>query len=281
MNVVIGPVGMAAHHNEGMEWMRVRGGYPVVDGAAFAEVARQSPSEQTIHDAIDLWLEALRESLGETYEIVDSDRFVAIAEGAAGDIDALLVRMEVLAVRLSSRLHGIAALGWRRRPLVLLFDSAHRFNDYFTAVDEGDGERPGNGCRYLIGRWLDQFLFAPAPLDTYEPAILHGLAHTMTVNLNHPYWVREMVAAYAADEPLRDFERDWSDEQVSAFRSGQSFFDDELREASFARVARLARKLSADYDAFVQFVRKADWNDQGEAAAREVFGTSVRDLLNR
>src|SRR5436305_2986563 len=276
MNAVIGPVGMGGHDNEGMEWMRVRGGYPVVDGGAFTEVAGPSPSEQTIHAAIELWLEALRESLGETYEIVDSDRFVAISGAAAGAADALLVRMEVLAVRLKSRLHGIASVVWRRRPLVLLFDSARRFKDYFTAVDEGDGERTGAHCAHLTQRWLDQFLFAPAPLDACEPAILHGLAHTMAEH-NHPYWVREMVAAYAADEPLRDFERDWSDEQAAAFRSGQSFFDDELRDASFARAARLARKLSADYDNFVQFVRKADWNDEGEAAAREVFGVSVRD----
>lgn len=262
-----------------MEWMRVRGGYPVVDGGAFAEAAGPSPSEQTIHDAIDLWLEALRECLGDTYEIVDSDRFVAIS-GAAGGIDALLVRMEVLAVRLESRLHGMTRVVRGRRPLVLLFDSAHRFQDYFTAVDEGDGERTGDHCAYLTMRWLDQFLFAPAPLDACERPILHALAHTMA-DRNYPYWVREMVAAYAAEEPLRDFERDWSEEQARAFRSGQSFFDDALREASFARVARLAQKLSADYDAFVQFVCKADWNDEGEAAAREVFGTSVASLINR
>jgi hypothetical protein len=280
MNAVIGPVGMAAHHNEGMEWMRVRGGYPVVDGGAFTEVAGPSPSEQTVHDAIGIWLEALRESLGEMYEIVDSDRFVAISGASPDDTDALLVRMEVLAVRLKSRLHGIVSAGRRQRPLVLRFDSARRFNDYFTAVDEGDGERTGDHCAFLTQRWLDEFLFAPAPLDACEPAILHGLAHTMAEH-NHPYWVREMVAAYAADAPPRDFDRDWSDEQAGAFRSGQSFFDDETRGASFARVARLARKLSADHDAFVQFVCKADWNDEGEAAAREIFGVSVRDLLNR
>ncbi len=260
--------------------MRVRGGYPVVDGQAFVEVAGPSPSEQTIHDAIELWIEALRESFGETYEIVDSDRFVAVSGAPPDDTDALLARMEVLAVRLKSRLHGIARVAWGRRPLVLRFHSAQRFNDYFSSVNEGDGERTGEHCAHLTTRWLDQFLFAPAPLDTCERPILHALAHTMAER-NYPYWVREMVAAYAADEPLRDFERDWSDEQASAFRSGQAFFDDAQREESFARVARLARKLSADHDAFVQFVRTAEWNDDGEAAAREVFGTSVRDLLNR
>jgi hypothetical protein len=280
MNAVIGPVGMAAHHNEGMEWMRVRGGYPVVDGRAFAEIAGSPPSQQTLHDATAIWLEALCESLGETYEIVDSDRFVAVSGGLPDETDALLVRMEVLAERLKRRLRGIAGVAWGQRPLVLRLDSARRFNDYFAAVDEGDGERTGEHCAHLTTRLLDQFLFAPAPLDACERAILHGLAHTMA-NHNHPYWVREMVAAYAAEEPLRDFERDWSDEQASAFRSGQSFFDDETREASFARVARLAQKLSADHDAFVQFVRKADWNDEGEAAAREIYGTSIKDLISR
>src|SRR5258707_165095 len=96
---------------------------------------------------------------------------------------------------------------------------------------------------------------AAGPLPPNSPFMT---APTMA-NRNCPYWVREMVAAYAAQEPLRDFERDWSDEQAGAFRSGQSFFTDETREASFARVARLAQKLSVDYDAFVQFVRKADW----------------------
>jgi len=262
-----------------MEWMRITGGYPVVDGGAFAEITGPSRSEQTIQDAIGIWLEALREALGETYEIVDSDQFVAISGVAPDDIDALLVRMETLAVRVGNRLRGMAPRG-RRRPLVLLFDSARRFDDYFTAVGGGAGERTGEHCAHFTGSWLDQFLFAPAPLDACAPAMIHGLAHTLTER-DYPYWVREMVAAYAADEPLRDFDRDWSDEQASAFRSGESFFDDETREASFARVARLAQKLSADHDAFVQFVRKADWNDEGEAAAREIYGTSVRDLLNR
>lgn len=261
--------------------MRVRGGYPVVDGGAFAEITGPSRSEQTIQDAIGIWLEALREALGETYEIVDSDQFVAISGAAPDDTDALLVRMETLAVRVRNRLRGIARdPRGRRRPLVLLFDSARRFDDYFTAVDEGDGERTGDHCAHFTGPWLDQFLFAPAPLDASEPAMIHGLAHTLAER-DYPYWVREMVAAYAADEPLGDFDRDWSDAQSRAFRNGQSFFDDETRDASLARVARLARKLSADYDAFVQFVCKAEWNDEGEAAAREVFGISLRDLINR
>lgn len=46
-------------------------------------------------------------------------------------------------------------------------------------------------------------------------------------------------------------------------------------------MARLAQKLSADRDAFVQFVRKADWNDDGEAAAREIFGVGITSLINR
>src|SRR3954447_14601943 len=160
---------MAAHDNEGMEWMRVVRGYPVIDPAAFQEVVGGPglADRQTKRDAIDFWLEALREALGEAYEIVDSDHFVAIG---AGDTDALLVQLEATLQHLRERLRGIADERWDTSPLAILFESS--FEDYFTAVDGGDGERLGEHAAFLPSSpWLDQFLFAPAPPHIHLPAM--------------------------------------------------------------------------------------------------------------
>lgn len=262
-----------------MEWMRVVRGYPVIDSAAFQEIVGGPgfSDRQAKRDAIELWTEALRQALGEAYEIVDSDHFTAIG---VGDSDALLVQLETSRQFLRERLRGIADEQWRENPLAVLFDRS--FDDYFTVVDGGDGERLGEQAAYAPNSpWLDQFLFAPAPVHTYVPAIRHGLAHTMTTTLTCPYWVSEVVAAYAAEEPLRDFERSWSDDEARAFRKGESFFDEEARNASRARAARLAQKLTTDYDAFTLFVRTAHWRDHGEAASREVYGVGLRTLLER
>lgn len=259
--------------------MRVVRGYPVIDSAAFQELVGGPglADRKTKHDAVELWIETLREALGESYEIVDSDHFTAIG---VGDTDALLVQLETSLQHLRERLRGIADERWGENPLALLFDRP--FDDYFSAIDGGDGERFWEHAAFIPATpWLDQFLFAPAPPDTYLPAIRHGLAHSMTISLTCPHWMSEVVAAYAADEPVRDFERSWTDDEARAFRSGQSFFDGEAREASRARAARLAHKLSSDYDAFTLFVRKAHWRDHGEAAAREVYGVGLRTLLER
>lgn len=259
--------------------MRVVRGYPLIDSAAFEEIvgAPGQVDRQAKHDAVQLWIEALRDALGDAYEIVDSDHFVAIG---AGDTDALLVQLETSRQHLKERLHGIADEQWRESPLALLFGRS--FDEYFTLVDGGDGERLGEHVAYApFSPWFDQFLFAPAAVHTYVPAIRHGLAHTMTTSLTCPYWVSEVVAAYAAEEPLRDFERSWSDDEARAFRKGESFFDELARDASRARAARLAQKLSSDYDAFTLFVRTAHWRDHGEAASREVYGVALRTLLER
>src|SRR5260221_5764893 len=137
MNSVIGPA-IGAHDSQGMEWMRDRKGFPAPDRKAFHEI-EPNPDPRTLHDAIEIWVEALRDALGDQYEIVDSDRFVAISGGAPADTDALLLLMERAQERLKGRLREMAhTLG--PKPLVLLFDSAHRFNDYVAAIDDENVE---------------------------------------------------------------------------------------------------------------------------------------------
>ncbi len=258
-----------------MEWMRDRKGFPAPDRKAFHEI-EPNPDPRTLHDAIEIWVEALRDALGDQYEIVDSDRFVAISGGAPADTDALLLLMERAQERLKGRLREMAhTLG--PKPLVLLFDSAHRFNDYVAAIDDENVEQFGTAA-YIPGWPATQFAFAPAPLESYGTAILHALTHSMTGD-TYPYWVREVVAAYATDPPLRDVSGDWTEETIRDFWNGQSFFDDDRREASYALAARLAEKLSVDDVAFRLFLRTAHWRDLGEAAARQAFGMGVGDCV--
>lgn len=261
-----------------MEWMRDRKGFPVPDWAAFQEIVGQ-PDSRTLHDAVDIWLEALRDALGDAYEIVDSKRFVAISAGPPTDTDALLLLMERSFERLRDRLRDIASLTWRLKPLVLLFDGGRRFSDYVIAVDDGDLERLGPSAAYRPGgSYVDQFLFAPAPTENHELAILHALTHRMSDGHPYPYWVHEVVAAYSTEPPTRAVSGDWNEQTIQDFWSGQSFFDDDRGEASYALAAGLARKLSIDDDAFHRFVRTAHYRDLGDAAAREVFGMGVGNL---
>ncbi len=262
-----------------MEWMRDRKGYPAPDWAAFHEIVGQ-PDPRTLQDAVDIWIEALRGALGDAYEIVDSKRFVAISAGPPADTDALLLLMEHSCERLRHRLRDIASLTWRLKPLVLLFDGGRRFSDYVMAVDDGDLERLGPVAAYLPGGpYVGQFLFAPVPAENHETAILHALTHRMAGGYPYPYWVYEMVAAYTTEPTARAVSGDCNEETIQDFWSGQSFFDDDRREAGYALAAGLAQKLSIDDDAFHRFVRTAHYRDLGDAAAREVFGMGVGDLV--
>jgi hypothetical protein len=279
MNSVIGPVGMAGHDNEGMEWMREHRGFPYIDWKVFRDEI-SAGDRRAESDAIDLWLDELREALGDWYEIVDCESAVAVSGIAADDTDRLLIHVERACARLKERLPGIVVTSVRSKPVLLLFENPSRAHEYFEAMDEGDGERLGELATFMTGR-VDRVLFAPAPAEQHQGAILHAFTHVMTDALLFPYWVREMVAVYATEAPAPPPLDAMEKPAARAFLNGKAFFDDKAREASLARVGRLAHALSTDYDAFRQFVRTSDWRDGGEAAARAVFGVAVADLINR
>lgn len=249
------------------EWLRTRGGYPVVDWQVFKSKVDERPDPRVLHDATHIWLDALWNVLGEHYRIETSEHFTILA---GVDPSSFLLLLERARGDVLDTLPDIAVS--QRMEVVLFFDTVARLHDYFAAVDEGDGEWIGEAAGYLPNV-TGGVLYAPG---VEERDVLHGLAHTMTMGGVAPLWVYEMLALYAVSDPAPGTRFEGN---VADFLSGQSFFDEGAREGSLALAARLAEKLSVDYDAFRRFVRQAHWEDGGEAAARSVFGVRLTDVI--
>ena len=67
---------------------------------------------------------------------------------------------------------------------------------------------------------------------------------------------------------------------MQEFWYGSSFHrPDDGQQLSYQLAQILVTNLSENYSAFVKFTNAAIWNDGGEAAAEEIFGISLGDLI--
>ena len=74
----------------------------------------------------------------------------------------------------------------------------------------------------------------------------------------------------------------WGEKEMQEFWSGKSFQrTDEGQELSYNLAQWIVNSLSQDYDLFIQFVNKAFSSDGGEAAAKECYGGSLGNFMNK
>jgi hypothetical protein len=271
-----------------MEWMRERGGYPDPDWKTLRDEVGFRPGQSSaLRDAIGIWLRELCDALGEGYRLVESSRFIVISAWPASEEERLTHLLEQAVGFLQKSVPGMAWLQ-ETKPVVILFESAGRCDEYFTLFDGGDGERIRAGA--LLHEFVPQLLLAPSAIEEQEPAVLHALAHLMSSGMA-PYWVDEGIAVNAeclsrhgrlpaiTPELAETVREQWDSATVQAFWSGSSFFEAETQAISRAMAARLVELMAQDPEPFERFVGKAENWDGGEAAALEVFGRSLGDFL--
>lgn len=116
--------------------------------------------------------------------------------------------------------------------------------------------------------------------------------HALVSHLPLPLWLNEGLAVtleemvvtghppHPAPDSLKEHLKFWDEERIQEFWSGESFTrSDEGHGLSYALGQLLTSNFGHDYHRFRQFALAANWNDAGEAAAQQVLGISLGDVL--
>jgi hypothetical protein len=150
------------------------------------------------------------------------------------------------------------------------------------------GEFAFSGGMY-INRGAGHFVTVKDDLRGIEPTIAHEMTHSCLSHLPLPLWLNEGIAVntesrlvrpphrLATPQQMRDKHlRFWGEDEIQQFWSGKSFGrPDEGQALSYDLARIMVEQLSKDWKPFKRFVGAADYQDGGDAAARQFLGASL------
>jgi hypothetical protein len=74
----------------------------------------------------------------------------------------------------------------------------------------------------------------------------------------------------------------WGSDEIQEFWSGDAFHrPDEGQELSYHLAQFAVNSLSQDYESFIEFVNLAKYEDGGESAALEIYGSSLGYIIEQ
>lgn len=224
-------------------------------------------------------MDELRDRFGDPYEIISSKHFLVVSGRPSRAVD-----------RITKQLPGIARLRKLPKNVAILFHDHEVFLKYVSEFypDEGEFGHPGG---LFIGDGLGHFVLPADPIHTVESSITHELTHALCSHLELPSWIDEGLAqsmefAAGFDRP-RIYDREhidehrayWNDERLDQFWSGKSFKSLEGQRLSYSLAEFLLNALPGEPEQLAEFVNAASWKDAGHAAAREVLGIELEELI--
>lgn len=235
------------------------------------------------------WLERLGDHLGKKYFINSSANLVLFTSQQKDDADELLRHAEVALRKIRELLDVGRADREVRKWFVLLFAD---LDTYYTYISHfyPDGEYGTSAGMYLP----DEYPHIALPSSTVgnvSIVLTHELVHGNLDPLEVPQWIEEGIAqiieqiVMGRDWFMVDHERAnrhrwyWRRHGLQSFWCGEAFCrPDEGQELSYDLAQILVRNLLSDYRGrFVEFLKRAERADCGEAAARQCFGVSLQD----
>ena len=276
-------------------------GFPRVDWDGVSTRVAPLPESEwgsAYTDAAREWLTTTRASLNGAYLLEESPNFLLLASCPQKACHNLLRFLEQIRERiLTALLRDVAQVsGYGKHVAIVLEDmeSYYSYISYFypdagdfaassgVFLNGGDAEHGGYGHFVSFGR----------DVTNIERVVAHELTHNCLSHLPIPAWLNEGLAmtserALVGNEPLlatRDVMEEhrsmWRDGVIQEFWSGGSLDEpDERSQLTYHLAEMTVRTLSRDYERFAAFVRRADFRDAGEAAALEVFGHSLGDVI--
>jgi hypothetical protein len=232
------------------------------------------------------WLSNLAKQLGTNYQLSQSNHFLLLSDKDEKQLDLIFQFLESAYQRILKKLTGIAKPRDGDRLVVLLFDEIERYYQYINDYYPNDGEYQMSSGVFL-SEGLGHFALPDTEMSSLESVVAHELTHALVNHLNIPLWVNEGLAvntemAITGFSPylLNKHIDYWNAKTIQEFWLGSSFSKPgEPSDLSYHLAQLLVRSLSQDYQQFTQFVNKADHHDAGEAAAIEVFGGSLGELI--
>jgi len=177
------------------------------------------------------WLEMLREPLGESYVITESQEFALLAINDSRLHNRILASCEHARRTILQTLPAVARDEGYGKHVVLAFADTESYYDFVSDFDPEEGEFALSG-----GVFLDQgyghFAICLAYGDDYERVIAHELNHNLLRHLPLPLWLNEGITQvmeeivvgssyFSTDHHMvRRHRAYWTREMIDAFWSG-------------------------------------------------------------
>lgn len=239
------------------------------------------------------WMNRITSGLPSDYAIHESDNFILVTSESEKYVSNFLEYLERTHKRILNTLHGIASGKSFGKHVVLIFDQIDLYYSYLSYFYEKDGEY-GLSSGIYLNKGHGHFAFPHQEPSYAESIAAHELTHALLSHLSIPDWLNEGMAVGIEDlitdsAPQRmdskiyaRHQSFWGDKEIQEFCSGKSFErPDEGQELSCHLAQFIVDSLSQDYDKFIEFTNKANSSDGGEAAAKEVYGTSLKNIITQ
>ncbi len=251
-------------------------------------------------DQDSLWCDIARAWMGKVisklpggYSLHESENFIVVSNEEDKYNSLLLSFLERTLSRILSTLKGIASDDGYGKYIVIVFNDIDDYYAYLSYFyDEGGVYGLSSGV--YLNRGYGHFAFPYQELAYAESIASHEMTHALVAHLPIPAWLNEGMAVTIEDmitgsSPLRmdneQFSRHrafWGSEEIQQFWSGEAFHrPDEGQELSYHLAQFAVNALSKDYEAFIAFTNSASHEDGGEAAAQDVFGSSLGGLIEQ
>jgi hypothetical protein len=240
------------------------------------------------------WLNRLRQRLGGTYVVAESENFYLLMENPSEAQAKLLSFVERTRTHIHKVLGDTAPPEARGKHVVLRFTET---DDYYAYISHfhPDGEFAGSGGMFFRDGY--QHLAYPQSWspDEERRTVAHELTHDLLAHLPLPPWLNEALAmAFETDiaggsrEPLsrelaarhRSY---WDAKTIQEFWRGESFANVEGQELAYSLASILLNLIHTEIrpaeGEFRRFVLRSDWGDAGAIATREHLEVELEDLV--
>lgn len=236
------------------------------------------------------WLAKLQGQLAGSYFVSESANFLLLTSRSRDASRSILGTCEMAVQFLVKWLGPIAEKRGHGKHVILDFATRESYYDYISYFYPPDSHTASSGGVFLGGGY--QHIALP-PSQGLQDVLIHELTHNRLAHLPLPAWVEEGIAVTMErriggkkhgmlDRELHRKHSDyWTPQTITAFWKGKSFKDPdgEVSHLSYSLAEILVDLMVQEFPNFMEFVAHARHEDAGLAAAKDIFGVDLNDII--
>ena len=238
------------------------------------------------------WMRLLMHCFSDDYGVIETENFILISSADSLYNKAMSKHLEYCRRRILHLSKGITSDDGFGKFVVIIFSDSESYYQYVSYFYGSEGGTYGLSSGMYINDGYGHFVFVKGEMIMVEPIIAHEMTHALLSHLPIPLWLNEgiavnMEATISNVSPERinkagyqQHEEFWARDEIQEFWNGTSFFrPDEGQKLSYQLAQLMVARFNENYDAFVEFVNAAHFDDAGEKAMGDIFEMSLGDLV--
>ncbi len=241
--------------------------------------------------AARLWMRVLLLRLPDRYSGAESEDFLVICPAEPDAAQRFAAFCQNCLTEIQSLLSKAVGAEGYGKFVVLSFAEQPRYWEYISAFYP-DGEYGDSVGVCLRGDY--QHVALVHARWEWRRTVVHELTHCVLGALNLPLWVEEGITQVLEDRILgestfnptpelrREHREHWGRDSLEGFWEGNAFSspDGDTQRLAYSLAEILVRILLRDHSPrFFGFLQAATWEDAGNAAAGEVLGAGLTEIL--